>query len=208
MNTRTQEHIASRLNQGKIGQRGIDLSETVLSEESTNQWIKQPYDPTRVQIDPKFMTVFEVLHRIKEDEIVLQPEFQRNLVWDKTRQSRLIESLLLNIPLPAFYLDISNDDAWLVIDGLQRLYTLHRFCNQNKLRLVGLEFPDMHQFQGKTFKELPRNLQRRIETTQLYFHTIKPGTPKNVKFRIFSRINTGGADSPGNPSQFVSRKSN
>lgn len=165
--------------------QGID-EEEVLSEEH----IEKPYDPTKIKVDPLSLPVFQVMRKIKLGEINLQPDFQRHVVWDLIRQSRLIESIIIKIPLPAFYMDALNDNEWLVVDGLQRLWTLDRFFNKKTLRLKGLEF--LGQLEGRNFDELPRSFQRQIEETPLSLHVIKPDTPPQAKIAIFYRINTGG----------------
>ena len=166
--------------------------EEIVSDKSdgSSSLISTPYDPSQIDIDITYFTVFHIMRKIELGEIDLQPSFQRRLFWDETRQSRFIESILIRIPLPAFYLDAVDYDNWLVIDGLQRLSTLDKFYNKNELRLKNLEF--LTQLEGKTFQELPRNFQRRIENTKLNVYTIQPGTPSGVKFTIFYRINTGG----------------
>lgn len=151
----------------------------------------EPFDPTLIRFEHKQLTVDLMLNRIQEGEIDLQPEFQRMAgIWDNVRMSRLIESMMLRIPLPAFYIDASDEEKWIVIDGLQRLTTINRFMELKDLALRRLEF--WQEYNGATFDELPRKLQRRLEETQLMLYLVQQGTPHKVKFNIFRRINTGG----------------
>ncbi len=158
--------------------------------EAVNNTVTEPYDLSQVRVDLKPFTIFQVMRKVKLDEIDLQPDFQRHVVWDDLRQSRLIESVLIRIPLPAFYLDAISLNKWVVVDGLQRLTALNRFCNKNQLRLKNLEF--LKELEGKTFNELPRHWQQELEDTHLNLYIIHPDTPPEVKFTVFYRLNTGG----------------
>lgn len=167
-------------------------------------WKGKPFNPNLIDISMQAQAVSNIVAQIEAGEIDLAPAFQRSgNLWSEGKQSRLIESMLLRIPLPAFYFDVENvaDDmgirqnCWHVIDGLQRLCAIKNFIadipgNPHALKLVDLEF--LHALNGLTFKELPRPYQRIINETQLTVYLVKPGTPVNVKFNIFKRVNTGG----------------
>ena len=170
---------------------GDGVEEEQLEDEADTAAIDDPFDPTTIRITTKQPTVDLVVDRMRHEEIDLQPDFQRgDNVWPIRTRSRLIESLLLRIPLPVFYMAADRNDNWKVVDGLQRLSTLRDFVLNKKLRLRGLEY--LTQFDGNSFDDLPRPMQRRITETQLSCHVIEPGTPPEVMYNVFKRINTEG----------------
>jgi len=155
------------------------------------EYVAKPLNPSLVRIETKPVLIDSVISRIKKGDINLQQESQRNAcIWDDKTQSRLIESLLIKIPIQAFYADTSDDSKWLIIDGLERINTLRRFVITNDLILSGLEF--LTQFNNKSWHDLPRGFQRRILETVLTFFVIEKGTPPEIKYAIYKRIKTDG----------------
>ena len=152
--------------------------------------IKRPFDPEKIKVRTINVVVDQIVSRIEHKEIDLAPEFQRMAgIWTDQSKSRLIESLLLRIPIPVFYVAADENETWSVVDGLQRTSTIYKYV-KGQFSLSQLEYLD--KLDGRFFEELPRPMQRRIRETQLVINVIEPGTPEEVMFNIFRRINTGG----------------
>ena len=158
--------------------------------------IAEPFDPETIDVVTRNMTVDLLLSRARNNMIDLQPDFQRRWgIWDDRRKSRLIESLLLRIPLPVLYAAEDEDESWEIVDGIQRLSTIAQYIQPEiigrpPLLLTGLEY--LEAYEGMAFGDLSDRLKMRLRETELVIHLIRKGTPPEVKFNVFARINTGG----------------
>jgi hypothetical protein len=145
-----------------------------------------PLDDVMVRNETR--TVGEIMKRIANGRYAMNPDFQRDFLWPKDKQSKLIESCVMRIPLPVFYVAEGADGRVTVVDGLQRLSTFRSFLS-GELRLQGLG--EDHPLEGKFFKTLPINLQERIEDTQLTLYILDKNAPDAARLDIFERVNSG-----------------
>lgn len=164
---------------------GVEVEELEDSEQ-----IAKPWDPEMIRVDTRQFSLRNILDLIDDGDIELAPDFQRNQVWKDRQKSRLIESILLQIPLPAFYFAEDAEGLYRVVDGLQRLSTVHAFVRGEQFALKDLEY--LKDAQGKRHPDLAPAWKRRISNAQIVVHVVAPTTPDDVKYDIFKRINTGG----------------
>lgn len=167
-----------------------DVDSGLEDEKEDVSQIKRPFDPEKIKVRTTQILVDLLVSRISHGEIDLAPDFQRLAgIWDNTRKSRLVESLLLRIPIPVFYVAADENEIWSVVDGVQRISTIYEYVS-DQFRLSRLEY--LQKLEGEFYSGLPRQMQRRIDETQFVVNVIEPGTPEEVMFNIFRRINTGG----------------
>lgn len=156
--------------------------------------ITKPFNPNEIDVDISTVNLGSLIDQLENDEIDLQSDFQRVTdVWDNVKKSRLIESILLGLPLPSFYFSEDPVSQKLsIIDGLQRICAIRDFVleKENPLKLEGLQF--LKNFDGFTFSQLARPEVKRIKSLKITMNTLRKGTPLDVKYIIFQRVNTAG----------------
>lgn len=146
-----------------------------------------------VGFDSYDITVKQLVDMVSENQINISPDYQRRFVWDSERQSHLIESIFLGIPIPSLFMATNEDSTWEVIDGLQRLTTLMNFAGaaaDKPLVLRGMEkIPSLN---GARFDDLPSNLKLSFLTRPLRITVLNDRSDYQVRFDLFERLNTGG----------------
>ena len=162
----------------------IEHIEGVGTDEDAS-WGEYPLDTPMIRNESR--TVYDVLRRIERDQFVMHPDFQRDFIWNEVKQSKLIESVLMRIPLPVFYLAEDQEGRMVVVDGLQRLTTFKRFVDGE----LGLRLTDHPELNGKRFGDLSAKLQNRIEDCNLTLYIIDAKVPERARLDIFERVNSG-----------------
>jgi hypothetical protein len=158
---------------------------------TTSGWADYPLDSVFVRKEER--SVAETVKRIRNKRYQLDPDFQRDFVWKIEKQSKLIESCVMRIPLPVFYVAEALDGKIIVVDGLQRLTTFYRFL-ENLVVLRGLAKASdgtEHPLEGKRFRDLSLTLRERIEDTQLVLYILDSKAPERARLDIFDRVNSG-----------------
>lgn len=175
-------------------QDDLEVEVEDLSGGKSTELITKPFNPNEIDVDISTVNLGSLIEQLENDEIDLQPDFQRAAdVWDNVKKSRLIESILLGLPLPSFYFSEDPRSQKLsIIDGLQRICAIRDFIlkKDEPLKLEGLQF--LKNFEGMTYSQLARPEVKRIKSLKITMNTLRKGTPLDVKYIIFQRVNTAG----------------
>ena len=164
---------------------GIEYDTDELDEpDETNE---KPFEAEKIRVDQQMLSVKYMLELMDQNLIELNPGYQRHYVWkENKRKSLLIESLMLRIPIPAFYFYENEDGIYQVIDGQQRLNTIKEFVD-GKFALSGLEYLG-EQYNKKRLKDIDIKYVQRIYRTQIAVNILDARSPKKVIYDIFRRV--------------------
>ena len=156
----------------------------------------------KVDFNTYDLSVKELISMVKDGLINIAPEYQRQFRWDEERQSSLIESIFLGIPIPSLFMATNADGTWELIDGVQRVSTILCFAgtqkerekinekNLKELALIGLK--KLKDFNGLTFSDMPLDIQTKFKLSNIKITTLSDKSDKEVRFDLFERLNRGG----------------
>lgn len=182
-------HMNDAITEATVPEEGLveDIDQT--DEQDTDQDDGPIHvENSRVYSDKSDRSIYELERRWKRGDLNLNPEFQRDYVWDNKKASLLVESVLLEIPIPIIYLAEEADGIYTLIDGQQRLRSFFRYINnESKLRKLRV----LTDLEGMLFKDLDKETQTKIEDATIRIIEIRKETDPDVKFEIFERLNVG-----------------
>lgn len=151
--------------------------------------LEKSLESEAVSLEKNDRSLFEFHRWYQRGRLILDTEWQREYVWDRKRSSRLIESFLIDLPVPVIYLAVNETGKYEVIDGLQRLTSVFNFLD-NQYKLTGLEIK--MDLNGCQFNDLSEDLQDKLSDSTLRTFELSHEISKDLMFLIFERLNTGG----------------
>ena len=149
----------------------------------------------QIKADSYSMSIGEIIRKIEENEIILNPKFQRYFRWSNKQQSDLVESIFIDIPLPPIFIFTRDDGKWEIIDGLQRLTTISNF-SKNKFILYkdpNEEATYIKKLKGKKYQDLSNTLQLIFKNKRIDIVLLLGESSTQAKYDMFNRLNTGGS---------------
>ena len=153
-----------------------------------------------VSYDSYDISVRQMIDMVETGEINIAPEYQRHFIRDQKRESELIESILLGIPVPSLFMASSGGTGWEVVDGVQRISTILHFCGSDKaLAMIGKAHPlriealeKLNSFNGQLFSSMTKSIQFQFVTRPLRVTVLNDKSDNAVRYDLFERLNTGG----------------
>lgn len=161
----------------------------------------------KVDFNTYDFSIKELMSMVSDKLINISPEYQRQFRWSEERQSSLIESLILGIPVPSLFMATNSDSTWELIDGVQRISTILNFAGNSEQRfminkknakedkpLVITGLKKLTAFNGKKFGDLPVDIQLKFKLTNIKVTTLSDKSDKEIRFDLFERLNKGGVN--------------
>ena len=158
----------------------------------------------KVDFNTYDLTIKELINMAAEGILNIAPDYQRQFRWDEGRQSSLVESIFLGIPVPSLFMATNADGSWELIDGVQRLSTIIHFgaTKEEWEKIYGTTTPykplkltelkKLQSFNDRTFADLPYDVKLKFKLASMKATTLTDKSDKNVRFDLFERLNRGG----------------
>ncbi len=161
-----------------------------------------------VKTDAYPMSIGEIQSMYEREEIILRPQYQRYFRWTSEQKSKLIESILIGLPLPSFFMAQNEGGKWEVVDGMQRLSTILDFTNSLKEEYRGNQnykpFNQLEEdlfylpnFGGKKWEDLTPRIQLDFKRSKIQLFILLRETSADAQFELFQRLNSGGSQISG-----------
>lgn len=166
----------------------INQNELNFEDNENGDAIDIPKEVRKIRTQAYDKAVSDLVRMIDEKEIILDPDFQREYVWDNKKASQLLESIMLNVPIPVVYVSEEEDGTWTVIDGLQRLNSLYRFF-KSKYKISGLDV--LKELNKSTVDNLNIKAKRVLKNGLIRIIVITHESHPDIKYDIFMRLNSG-----------------
>ncbi len=149
-----------------------------------------------VKTDDYSMSIGELINLYRDKEIKLDPAFQRLFRWEDRQKTKLIESILIGIPIPEIFVAQKHDGTWHVVDGVQRLSTIYQLVgvleNSDPLTLTACKYiPSLDQ---SNWNNLPISTQREFKKSKIKVNIILTENSDEAQYELFQRLNTGGTE--------------
>lgn len=191
-NTKADKKMAKNVNNIESSVRKKSVVDVEVEEEYLGKTITQPFSPSDIRLTTPPMNLGDLIEMIQAGWINFETEYHREgNLWNNTQQSRLIESILLGLRLPAFYFEEVSIRKWNIIDGMQRCCAINNFFVEQNLSLNNLEFLG-GRYNGKKFRDFDFPTRREIRMLPITVNILSRGVPDMVKYVLFNRLNTGG----------------
>ena len=183
-----------------------ESSQTALTLEARQSNLKIEIEARSRQIhrDAYQMSIGEMINLYRDGELDIHPEFQRVFRWKSYQKTKLIESIMLNIPIPSIFVSQDEEGVWDVIDGVQRLSTIFEFVGEFKddegnqtepLKLEGTDY--LPHFEGMTWRTFTKQQQIDFKRSRIDVIIVKKESDPTTKYELFQRLNTGGTQLTG-----------
>lgn len=167
-----------------------EIDDNLFDNDEDEEIATIPLEERNLRTQSYDKSVSDLVGMMEDGRIYLTPEYQRNYIWDNKKASLLIESILLNIPIPVIYAAREQNEklSWNIVDGLQRLNALKRFYN-NEFALSGLEI--LSELNGEKYKNLNSKTKSYLDDANLRIVLLFEDSHPDIKYDIFMRLNTG-----------------